>query len=117
MELVSRKIHAATGVNTSTSVFGADPGRLSLSMASTTLNPTLITLSANDGVLVIKEGTSATTTVTSDEVQIANLVFTNYTVSSTRENIGIDMTFQFLASGTPDFAFSESVSSSVSVRQ
>ena len=58
-EMISQKIRAAEGVNTASSMFGIDPGRLSLIMASSSLNPTIIDLSRDDGVLRIIEGTSS----------------------------------------------------------
>ena len=60
LEIISQKIRMANGVNIASSTFGTDPGRLFLSMASSTLNPTIIDLSRDDGILRIIEGTSST---------------------------------------------------------
>ena len=115
--IISERVRAATGVNAS-SVFGSDPGYLSLAMSSAAANPTIIGLDSDDGVLQIKEGASASTTITTDEVQVSNLVFVDMTASSTRENIGLNMTIIY---DNPDddveFGYSQSVSSSVSLRQ
>ena len=117
-DLVSRRIRAATGINTSTSVFGSNPGILSLSMASAGLNPTVIALNEDNGILEIKEGTNASTTITTAKVNVTNLVFTNLTASSTRENIGIAMTMEYNnPSEDVYFLVSQTVTTSVSLRQ
>jgi type II secretory pathway pseudopilin PulG len=117
LDYITKKIRMASSVNTSTSVFDTDPGYLSLAMTSSTLNPTNIGLSADDGVLQIREGGSASTTVTADELKISNLVFTDLTASSTRENVRVQMTTEFVSSDSADFDFSQSVQTSVSLRQ
>lgn len=117
LDIITQKIRSASGVNTSTSVFGSDPGFLSLSMVSSTLNPTTIGLNADDGVLQIKEGSSASTTITTDEVKVSNLVFTNLTVSSTKENIKLQMTIDFVSSEYVNYEYSQDIQTSVSVRQ
>jgi len=103
LNIITQKIQSASGVNISASVFGIDPGVLSLAMSSSTLNPTIINLSADDGQLQIKEGNNATTTITTERVQINNLIFTNFSASSTRENIGVDLTVGYVSSTDINF--------------
>lgn len=92
LEIINQKIRASNGVNVADSFFGADPGFLSLGMSSSTLNPTTIGLSKNDGILEIKEGAFATTSITSDEVKIIRLVFTDMSGRDATRNVRIEMT-------------------------
>ncbi len=59
LEMISQKIRSADGINFNSSTFGINPGRLSLSMTKSSLNPTIIDLSGADGALRIIEGTSS----------------------------------------------------------
>lgn len=116
MEIMTQKIRSASGVNAGSSQFGVDPGYLSLSMTSSTLNPTIISLNHDDGVIEIKEGSSASTTIMADEVKVTNFVFTNLT-DRNRENIRINMTAQFdNPNNDPNFAYTQSLQTSASVR-
>jgi type II secretory pathway pseudopilin PulG len=118
LDIVGQNIRGATGVNTASSTFGSNPGALYLTMASTTLNPTIFDI--NDGVLQMTESTSSpvVTSIVSDEVRITNLIFTNLTGSSTRENIRVEMTMEYNnPSGAKEFEYEQSVQTAVSVRQ
>ncbi|MFZ2190425.1 MAG: GIY-YIG nuclease family protein [Candidatus Magasanikiibacteriota bacterium] len=117
LNIITQKIQSASGVNTSASVFGVDPGVLSLAMSSSTLNPTIINLSADNGRLQIKEGDNATTTITTAQVQVNNLVFNNFSASSTRENIGVDLNVSFVSSTDINFQSSQTLHTAVSVRE
>lgn len=117
LDLITQKIQSASGINIVSSTFDTDPGILSLSMTSSTLNPTIIGLSANDGLLEIKQGNTASTTIISDEVFVSNLIFTNLTASSTRENIRVNMTINFVSSTDVEFNYDQSIQTSVSLRQ
>jgi len=117
VQTISQKIRASSGINVDSSVFGIDPGVLSLIMASNALNPTIISLNSNDGSLQIKEGNNDATTITSKNVIISNLVFSNLSASSTRENIGIDLTVGYASSSDINLTFSQNISTAVSVRE
>lgn len=118
LEIIRSKIHLASAVNTASSTFGVDPGFLSLSMNNIAKNPTVIGLSQDDGILLIKEGSSATTSITSDETQISNLVFTDLTGSGNKKNIKINMTVEFNnPSGDQVYDFSQDVETSISLRK
>lgn len=112
--IVTQKIRSANSINTSTSIFDVDPGYLSLAMTSSTLNPTIFGLNQDNGVLEMKEGTSASSTITADEVNITNLQFTNLTDSG-REHVRIQMTAEFSSTNT-NFSFSQSIQTAVSTR-
>lgn len=118
VDLISQRVRAATGVNTGASTFGSDPGVLSLAMADSTKNPTLIDLTADDGILRITEGVSSAVPITSTEVQVTNLVFTNLTPSGERESIRIEMTMEYNnSSGDVEFDYTQSATTTVGVRQ
>ncbi len=118
LDIISQKIRTATGVNVASSSFGLDPGVLSLAMTDSAQNPAIIDLDQNDGVLRVKEGLSSPVAITSDEVRVVNLVFTNLTPVGGREHIKIDLTISFPnPSGDVEFNYSQSLQTSVSVRQ
>jgi type II secretory pathway pseudopilin PulG len=120
LDVIADRIRSASGVNAGNSTFGSDPGVLELSMDAAAANPTIINLSANDGILQIKEGASSVVALTSDEVRVSNLVFTDLTPASgnQRENIRIDLTIEYnVPSGDANFGYTNSVQTSVSVRE
>ncbi len=117
MDLITQKIQSASSINIVSSTFGVNPGVLYLTMASSTLNPTIINLSKIYGQLQIKEGNVSTTAITTNRVQVANLVFTNLSASSTRENIGLNITVQYTTSSDVNYGFSQSLQTSVSLRE
>lgn len=117
LNLISQRILAANGVNTGASTFGSDPGVLSLSMADSSKNPTIINLTADDGQLQIQEGVDSAITITSDEVRVTNLVFTDLTSTSDKANIGIELTVEYIASDDAFYEFSHSLETAVSLRQ
>lgn len=92
LDIISQKIRSSTGVNVAASAFGTNPGFLSLGTASSTLNPTTIGLNTADGVLEIKEGALATTSITSNEVSIINLVFTDMSGQDASKNVRVELT-------------------------
>jgi type II secretory pathway pseudopilin PulG len=118
MDIMSQKIREATGVNTGASTFGSDPGILSLSMANAAKNPTVFSLSQNDGVLQIVEGASPAIPLISDEVKITNLLFTNLTGTGVRENVRIEMTVAYNNLDTDiRYDHSQSLRTTVGVRR
>lgn len=118
MDLVSQRIRAATGVNAGTSTFGSDPGVLSLVMADSSKNPTVIDLSVDNGILRITEGVSSPVAITSDEVQVTNLVFTNLTPSGERESIRVALTIEYNnTSGDVEFNYAQSATTTITIRQ
>lgn len=117
MKTIAQNIRSANGVNLNNSVFATDPGVLSLSMASNTLNPLVISLSGDDGSLQIKAGENATTTITSVGIRVTNLIFNNFSASSTRENIAIDLTVEYASSTDNSVTYSQNFKSAVSLRE
>lgn len=117
MEFITREIRSASSVDLVNSVFNTDPGVLQLNMASSSLNPTIISLSTDDGMLQVKKGASATSTITSNKIIVSNLVFTNLSASSTRENIGVDMQVEYTTSTDISFFARQNLSFSASTRE
>ncbi len=117
LDIIMQKIHAAQGINISGSVFGVDPGVLSLQMADPLKNPTIINLSANDGRLQITEGAGVSVYLTDNETQVSNLFFTNLTQSGEREHVRIDLTVRYINAVSTDYSYSWSGSLAASVRQ
>ncbi|MFH1790265.1 MAG: type II secretion system protein [bacterium] len=116
LQAITNKIRMANGINSSTSIFGSDPGIISLNMASPSQDPTIIDLNQDDGVLRIKEGAQDAYAITSSKVQISHLIFTNFTSSSERENIGIEITARYEGDDA-NYTYEQSLKSSVSLRQ
>jgi len=79
-------IRHAQAVNTSGSTFGSDPGVLSLDMVDSADDPTVFSLTGNDGQFQMSQGVSANMLLTSDSVEVTNLVFTNLTSA---DDVGI----------------------------
>lgn len=117
LDIITKKIQSASSVSTTASVFGSNPGTLYLIMSSSTLNPTIISLSANTSSLQIKEGAASTTVITSNVVSVSNLVFNNWSASSTRENIGVNLSVSYVTSTNPEYQFSQNLQTAVSLRE
>lgn len=119
LEVISSRIRSAVSVDTSlgASLFDTNPGRLVLVMANPSQNPTIFDVDGS-GILQISEGPSSPLRLTSDEVRVAYLVFTNQTSDAKRENVRIDMTLEYnTLSGSRPFTYSKSWQTAVSVRQ
>ena len=117
-EIISQRIRAADGINIGPSTFGSDPGVLSLSMADASKDPTIIDLTADDGILRIKEGASAAVPLTTDEVKVTNFQLTDLSAAASKGNIRFELTIEFdNTSATNEFDFSQSTENSVSLRQ
>lgn len=117
LNLITQKILASDGVNAGASTFDSDPGVLSLSMANGSKDPTVINLSADDGQLQIKEGSDSAVVVTSDEVRVTNLIFTDLTSTSDKENIRIELTMEYAETDDVIYSYSQSLQTAVSLRQ
>jgi prepilin-type N-terminal cleavage/methylation domain-containing protein len=118
VDIISQRIRASSGLNSAASTFGTDPGVLSLFMDDVSKNPTSIQLNEDDGILEIIEGASAPISITSDEVQITNLVFTELASGNGRENIRFQITVGYNnTSGDIVFTHSQDYRSAVSIRR
>lgn len=102
-ERLNYEIRNAIGINTSTSNFGvnlATSSSYQLSIASTAPNnPTIFKI--NSGVLQISQGGGAFTDITSAEVTITSLVFTNNSsTNGDTKNISYVLTIESSANNT-----------------
>ena len=86
-------------------------------MADASKNPTIINLDQDNGTLQIKEGSGSEVAIVSNEVQVTNLIFTNLTGSSTRENIGMELSIEYKHTGDKYYNYKNSLRSSASVRE
>lgn len=117
LETISQRIKSADGINFGFSTFDTDPGVLSLSTTSVAADPMVISLSQDDGVLQLSEGVGSPVNVTSNEVKVTNLVFTNLTATSTKPHIRVEFTVEYTNDGDNSFRYSQSVQSAISLRQ
>lgn len=118
LDIIERRIRGALGIDLASSTLGSDPGVLILRMSDAQKDPTVINLDADDGFLMITEGSNATLPLTSNKVIVTNLVFTDLTASSSRESIRIEMTIAFDNPGTSvEYNFVQNVQTSVTVRK
>jgi prepilin-type N-terminal cleavage/methylation domain-containing protein len=119
LDIFRQRVMAANGINIGTSIFGSDPGTLSLSMANGTINPTIFSLSSDNGSLQIAEGVGSPIALTSNRVKVTNLVFTNLTSpNNKRENIKIDLTLEYENTDSDiQYSYAQSFSTAVSLRQ
>lgn len=93
----------------------ATSSRLQLAMANATINPTVFSLS--NGAVQLKEGSAATTTLTTNDV-VVGLTFQNLTTTGTQGTIGIVITVQAVASGTQtEYQFVQTASTTASIRR
>ncbi len=88
MELISDRVRNAQSVTSPAQ--GASGAGLTLVMADATKNPTIFSVSS--GKLQIKEGSGATTTVSSDNVTISSILFSNVSYSGQPGSVRIQMT-------------------------
>ena len=118
LDIISGRIRAASDINIGTSVFGSDPGLISLAMADVSKNPTIIDLSADNGTLRIKEGTSAYVNLTSSGVKITNLVFTHLSQTALRDNIRVEITVEYNnSSGDKEYQFAQTLQTAINLRK
>lgn len=119
LDLMTERIQAADGVNIGSSTFGSDPGVLSLSMSTPSQNPTIFSLTVDGGMLQMTEGVGAPQMLTSDDVRVTDLTFTDLTGSGQRENIGISMTIEYGAVGpdSQELTASQTLETSASIRR
>ena len=111
--LIQDRLHDAArhaqGINTGSSTFGSDPGALSFNMVSAGVDPTVFSLTTNDGQFQVSEGSGGNVTVSATDVQVTNLVFTNLTSTQDTGIIQVQFTLTAVnASGSSQFDYEES---------
>ena len=93
---------------------GTAAGSLTLDMPGASPD---IMFSITSGVLYITEGMGDPTAITSDEINITSLVFTNLALSGDRDNIRVEITAEYGDSGSLEYTYSQSLRTAVSIRQ
>lgn len=116
INFLSQKIREAKDVNIGQSIFNTDPGVLSLTMDDSNRNPTIISLNQDDGVLQITEGIFAPVAITSENVKIKNLVFTNLSSQSIK-NIKFNLTVEYSHGQNSKDSYSNDLEIAVSLRR
>ncbi len=91
MEVITREIKAASGINSP--LAGESAETLSLIMSDSGLNPTIFELS-NDQIL-LSQGVDGPYTLTTDQVLVSNLDFTNLSYADTSGTVRIEMTLDY----------------------
>lgn len=91
MEIITREIKAASGINSPLDGESADT--LSLIMSDSGLNPTIFELS--DSKILLTQGIDGPYALTADQVLVSNLDFTNLSYADTPGTIRIEMTLDY----------------------
>ncbi len=96
--LISRRIEQAVrnADSVGSPVLGTSAGALSLAMASSTINPTVFSVSGNS--LGIQEGAGAFTPITNSRVKITDLNFTNTGLADTPGSVKFQFTLSAVTS-------------------
>lgn len=96
-------------INTGASVFGSDPGTLSLDMADAAVDPTVFSLDADDGTFQVSVDGGAAAPITTEGVLITNLTFTDLTSD---EDVGVVLVEYTVQANNPSsdplFSYEES---------
>jgi type II secretory pathway pseudopilin PulG len=117
LELIRQNIYASDGVQIASSIFNTSPGYLVLTMPISAQDPTIIRLDGGSGVIFVKAGSSAEVPITSDTVFVDNLVFTNLSGVSTRDNIQVAISVSYRYDDSVEFSYSQSARTAVGTRQ
>lgn len=112
LDLISQKIRLAD--NVVSPIEGDSASSLELDMSDP--DPNLI-FGVTDGVLGIAEGVGDPIPITSDEVNVSNLTFTNLAVSGERDNIRVEITIEYLGDGSKEYEYSQSLQTAISLRK
>ena len=81
-------------INVGASTFNSDPGVLSLNMENAQVDPTIFSLSSDNGILQVSEAGTQDVSITTNNVQVTNLVFHNLTGSGDMGVIQVEYTLQ-----------------------
>jgi len=98
MEVIAHEIRHSNGVYAPTSVFGSNPGQLSLEMTTTTMADEAYTFSdfyVDDERLYIKREEQADILLMSEKIKVDSLVFTHLNTTSSNPGIRISLTTSY----------------------
>jgi len=118
-ERLTYEIRNAAGVNVASSSFGVNlaassTAMLSLSEASSPLNPTVFSVAS--GTFMVQQGTGAPIALNSSSTQVTSLVFSNYS-TGTYNNVGFLMNISDSSTSTRnEYVASTTIEGSAEVR-
>ena len=95
--------------------YGSASSSISLAMAETTKNPTIISVQNNR--LMIKEGASTAQALTIADVQVSSLNFTNMSVSPEPATIRSQITLSSQSTGLSDYNLSRTFVTTTNIRK
>lgn len=90
----------AESIDVGSSTFDLDPGVLSLNMVDASVDPTVFSLTSDDGEFQISEAGGTNQTLTSARTEVTNFVVTNLTSSSDVGIIQVQFTVGAVNNGT-----------------
>lgn len=112
MTKITQEIKKAVGINSPAP--GSSANSLSLAMSDPNLNPTIFDVSG--GKLRITQGASVPIELTTDQVLVSNLQFTNLSYSNTPGTLRVEMTLENLSpSGKTEYQASLDLKTTVSL--
>ena len=91
---LSNTARHAEGINVGSSTFGADPGVLSFEMVDSSKDPTVYSLTSDNGTLQVSEDAGENTMLTTDQIAVTNLLFTNLTGDGDKGVIKVEYTLR-----------------------
>ena len=114
MEGISNTVRNAQAINSPS--IGTTAPLLSLQMADLAKNPTIFDISG--GVVRIKEGTGGAVDITSSEVVVTDIQFSNISYALTPGTVRAQMTVQYNnPSGRPEYNFSKTFYTTANIRR
>lgn len=106
----------AEGINVGSSTFGSDPGVLSFDMVAPGTDPTVFSLTGDDGQLQKTEAGGGAILLTQDDVEITNLIFQNLTGVEDTGIIQVQFTVEAVnASGSVYFDYAQTFQTTLRV--
>lgn len=112
-ERLSDAVRHAKSINVGSSVFGTDPGILSLEMVDPLKNPTVFRLDQDNGNIEISEQGGVFVSITTAKISVINLVFTNLTTGKDKGILRANWDLSTVnASNSPFYDASKSFQSS-----
>ncbi|PIR74094.1 MAG: hypothetical protein COU35_04620 [Candidatus Magasanikbacteria bacterium CG10_big_fil_rev_8_21_14_0_10_47_10] len=113
---ITDAVKQATAVNTGASTFDTDPGVLSLQMLDASKDPTIFSLTGDNGRLQVSEGGNPAVPVTDSDLSITKFIFTNLSPVSGADSIRMVADVMYASSTGIEFFYQTSVTSTASTR-
>lgn len=105
---LSEAVRHANDVDEAQSVFGSDPGILTLTMVDVARNPMVFSITADDGQMQVSQAGADPIAITPPDVRVTNLVFTNLTSPTDVGIIQVQFTVEATSSsGEKTFSYDQ----------